>query len=64
MAMNIIDLANDILDCEDWDVTETHSSHSKSIPELKILPDSIPFEEALPADVYVHPKLSAKWTDA
>ena len=60
MAEIITDLANDLLDCDDWDVAEIHSPHFNSIPEPKILPDSIPFGTALTADVYVHPKLYGK----
>ena len=55
IAETITDLANDILEYEDWDVETTHSPHISKIPEPLILNDDIPFSPAFQADVHVPP---------
>ena len=48
IAEPICDLANDILDCDEWDPSTMHSPLQSSIPEPSFLPSVTPFTKAKP----------------
>ena len=54
------DLANDLLECEDWDYNKVHSIHQKKIPKTSVLKEDIPFGQAKQADVAVPPQKCGK----
>ena len=49
----IIDLGNDLLSCQVWEVNKLSSPHTSKLEEPSPLDTSIPFVEALSADVIV-----------
>ena len=51
----ITEITNDILSCKDWDQFEVHSPLTDKSPQVKYLPDSVPFVKSLPPDVNVPP---------
>ena len=59
----ITDLANDILSCSNWDENKLFSPHVLKLKEHTLLPDSIPFSPALPADIVVPPDVWGKVDD-
>jgi len=54
----ICDLANELVQCEDWDPTNLHASVQKDIPPPQFLDDGIPFAEGreLIVDIPVDPR--------
>ena len=45
------DLANDLTQCKLWDPDKLNSPIHKAVPETKLLPDDIPFGQALESDL-------------
>ena len=49
----ITDLANDILECKEWDPSSTHSPHHTKVPSPKLLMATEAFGKARPSDVNI-----------
>jgi hypothetical protein len=57
ISETICDLANEILQSDDWDPTKLYAPNSDLVPKKKTLDDDIPFEEGrdLIVDLPIHP---------
>jgi hypothetical protein len=58
ISESICDLANELVQCNDWDPADLHASVQKDIPPPQFLDDDIPFAEGreLIVDILVDPK--------
>ena len=58
ISESICDLANELVQCNDWDPADLHASVQKDIPPPQFLDDDIPFAEGreLIVDILVNPR--------